>query len=389
MISKYKHISWHKRLEKFVVQVRRKKKSVYKAFSEEHEAVAFLTKFTRLPEGRLLRDSAGALTFFASYRGVTWHRNSRRWIGQAEGVTLGVFKTQLKAAAAVSRSLGVEVKSLKKAVCIPKAYAIKRFQLMMPIFQHSTPGDLASARTHTVSSHDMFASMPVLEFVSMMSKYGPFKDALHQAWQAWQASRRQGDHGSLRNALSIIGKACIAYSELDEEVIAPWIAQCGVNVSHHMGPLPLCRRLGVLVPCQGHAKVCRMGKRSKHVRLASTFQEIHVALQRLKRVAKFMAEIAVSRSRGVGTWQGYCKFSAALFAASAEVPGLKRSTGYTKRWLARSFAFSATSQCSGLEKITTEQLAEVCPDAKGWLNLWPRIALNDLMGVMTTVLPRW
>jgi len=351
-------------------------------FDKEDEAVAFLMNLTRLLEGRLLRDSAGAKTFFASYRGVAWHRRNRKWIAQAHGKTLGVFKTQLKAAATVSRCLGVEVKSLKKAVHIPKAYAMRRFQLILPIFQHSTPGDLASARAHAVSSRDMFASEPVLEFVSLMSKYGPFKDVLHQAWQA---SRCQGAR-SLRHVISVIGEACIAYSKLDEEVIATWIAHCGVNVSHHMGPLPLCRKLGVVVPSRGHAKGFRMGKQSKYVRLASTFQEMSVALARLKRVATFMAKISVSRSHGLGTWQSYCEFSEALAKVAAEtsVPGLKRSYGYTKLWLARSFAFAASSQCSGVEKITTEELAAACPDAKGWLCLWPRISQPPPMSMVTS-----
>lgn len=351
------------------MQAKYKNKSVYRLFDKEDEAVAFLMKFKRSSEVSLLRDSDRARTFFASYRGVAWHRRNRKWIAQAHRTTLGVFKTQLKAAAAVSKCLGVEVKSLQKEIHIPKAYAVRRFQIIMPIFQHNIPGDLKSAQAHAVLAHDMFAAEPVLEFVSIMSKYGPFKDALHQAWQA---SRCQGA-GSLTHAFSVIGKACIAYSKLDEEVIATWIAHCGVNVSHHQGPLPLCRKLGIVVP-SGRAKGFRMGKNSKLVKLASTFQEKSVALARLKRVATFMAEISVSRSHGVGTWQGFHKFSEALCKTATEtsVPGLKKSYGYAKRWLARSFAFAASSQCSGIEKITTEELAMACPDAKRWLNLWPR-----------------
>ena len=301
-ISKYKRISWHKNLNKFIVQTRHKTKVVYKAFAEEHEVAAFLVKLTGIPEGRLLRDSVAALTFFASYRGVSWHRKNRKWIAQSQGRTLGAFSSQYKAAAAVSMCLGVDVKSLKKSVCIPKAYTIKRFQLMMPLFQHGTPGDLASARANVVSAHTMFSSLPVLEFVSIMSKYAPFKDALHEAWQASRRRRVVASVDALRHAFSIIGTACVAYSKVSEEVLAPWIAHCGANTSHHMGPLPLCRKLGILVPCQAsHAKALKMGKRTKYVRLASSFQEKSVAIARLKQVAKFMVEIAVSRSRGVDT----------------------------------------------------------------------------------------
>ena len=106
-----------------------------------------------------------------------------------------------------------------------------------------------------------------------------------------------------------------------------------------------------------------------------------MAFARLRRVERFMAKIAVPRSHGVNTWKGFCAFSAALFTATAEtsVPGLRKGSGYTQRWLARSFAFAASSECLGVEKITTEQLAEICPDAKGWLHLWPRMPVKEAM----------
>jgi hypothetical protein len=33
---------------------------------------------------------------FSKYMGVSWHKNNRKWIGQAQGKTLGTFSSQKK-----------------------------------------------------------------------------------------------------------------------------------------------------------------------------------------------------------------------------------------------------------------------------------------------------
>jgi hypothetical protein len=85
----------------------------------------------------------------------------------------------------------------------------------MPYFQHGLPGDLACAIQHGKDSASMFFDEPVLEFVSIMSKYGPFKDSLRAAWRAHHVKKSQNC------ALRIIGKACVAYSKLSSEQIDP------------------------------------------------------------------------------------------------------------------------------------------------------------------------
>jgi len=244
----------------------------------------------------------------------------------------------------------------------------------MPIFMHGIPGDLASAKVQAVVAKDMFSAEPVLEFVSVMSKYGPFKEILFDVWRRRVGeSRCQG--GSLGRVVSMIAEACVGYAQLDKDIIEPWITHCSQNVSHHMGPLPLCRKLGILVAChRTHDKVLWMGKNCRPVRLASSLQERQVAVARLRRVRNFMAEVEKSRSQGVMTWADCCRFSSELFAAvaSTSAPGLEKGSGYTRRWLARSFLFAAGSSGRGIENITTAELAKTFRDAKGWLNFRAR-----------------
>ena len=223
-----------------------------------------MIKKTRSSEARLLRSSGPVVMKRSSYMGVSWHRGNQKWIAQHGGMTLGTFMSQDEAALCLSRRRGAPKDSLKRRSRVPRQYAVNRFRMLMPVFQHGLQGDIASAIQHRKDSASMFSAEPVLDFVSILSKYGPFKNCLYAAWR----HDRKGKRWQSR-VLSIIGKACVAYSKLSSEQIDPWITHCGRNVSHHMGPLPLCRRLGVLVSCPKSSRhALMMGKGTKPVQLA-------------------------------------------------------------------------------------------------------------------------
>ncbi len=48
------------------------------------------------------------------------------------------------------------------------------------------PGDLESAIHHSHKSGRMYAAEPALEAISILGKYGPWKDCLLQAWRQVQ-----------------------------------------------------------------------------------------------------------------------------------------------------------------------------------------------------------
>ena len=162
--SVYKWVSWHRGLQRYVVQFRRRGKSVYKAFHSEAAAVSCLRRLTQLPEVRLLRCAGRALMHWSCYKGVSWHRGNQKWVAQYAKETLGAFDTQKAAAKAMSRRLGVTVESLKKPRKIPQQYVMKRIRLLAPVFQDAMPGDLLSAAQHWKKSARMFAAEPVLEY---------------------------------------------------------------------------------------------------------------------------------------------------------------------------------------------------------------------------------
>ena len=248
--SKYRCISWHKGLDKWAVQLRWRRRKIYKVFTQEDDAIAYLTLTTQRPAQYFVRSvQRPPRMHFPQYRGVAWHKGAQKFIAQARGQTLGTFTSQLRAAQAASSFLGVSVKSLHKRVKMPAAYTLQRMKLLCPVFQHSLPGDLASATAHEVSSARMFRAEPALRTISLLGKYGPFKDALRTSWEE---SRCQGvPQGRASIILAVMQMACRKYCKLPQQELETWITHCGLNVSHHSGPLPLCRCAFMQWQCKG------------------------------------------------------------------------------------------------------------------------------------------
>ena len=241
---------------------------------------------------------------------------------------------------------------------------------MMPIFQRSVPGDLESAIEHVSKSRSMFREEPAFNIMSVMSKYKPFKEC----WlSAWQAQRRTAQTSRAQFIVSMVARACISYSAVSPDVLNPWIEHCGKNVSHHMGPLPLCRRLGVLVSCKrSHPKVLRMGKNAKPVRVATSLREKTAARVRLTKVINFVQTLGhIKAARTCKAWsQRMHQVMSAL--AKKKPPGLSYGSGYTQRWFARSMlvAVAGGGQLD-VRNTSVAQFAEAFPDAKQWLALFP------------------
>ena len=77
VVSEYKYVSWHPNMEKYIAQVTRRGKRIYKAFSEESQAVAYLVRLTRKPEAHLRRDfyrkQQQVMHHWSAYKYIAWH----------------------------------------------------------------------------------------------------------------------------------------------------------------------------------------------------------------------------------------------------------------------------------------------------------------------------
>ena len=384
--SEYKYVAWHTGIKKYIVQITHNGKRKYETFTEESEAVAYLVKLTGKSEAHLRREwyrkQRQVMHHWSPYKGITWHCGNQRWVVQHQGKTLSTFVSHRKALAHLCQRLRVQKSVLKKPSSFPKAYALERLRILIPIFQDGLPGDLSCAKAHTSLSRCMFASMPVQEFVSIMSKYGPYKDLLLQAWKSRGHCHWKLGPQVLRHALAIIKQACREYAKLSSDIIDPWIEHCGRNVSHHMGPLPLCRRLGVVVSCSAnHPQAMYLGKNAKPVRLASTFQENRHAIFQLQQVSKFMEHVANLRRRGVvKSCAEWVSFTTDLLEAmrSTKPPGLTKGT-YAKLWFTRSLLIASCPEDFPVKGVSVEEFSRAFPDARNWLALFPKGSIRAAM----------
>ena len=138
VVSEYKYVSWHPNMEKYIVQVTRRGKRIYKAFSEESQAVAYLVRLTRKPEAHLRRDfyrkQQQVMHHWSAYKYIAWHCGIQKWIVQQKKKTVGAFRSHRKALKHVCQRLGVQKSALKKRSNFPKAYALERLRILLPIF---------------------------------------------------------------------------------------------------------------------------------------------------------------------------------------------------------------------------------------------------------------
>ena len=89
----------------------------------------------------------------AKHAGVVY--NHGRWVARVKGKILGRYVTEIDAARAVAKVLGVGVKALKRSG-IPKYLAKKLFMAAYRIFRKYVPADYDSMIAHETKAARMF-----------------------------------------------------------------------------------------------------------------------------------------------------------------------------------------------------------------------------------------
>ena len=113
----------------------------------------------------------------------------------------------------------------------------------------------------------MFEEEPALEFLGIQDKYGPFRDALMRAASerskvAYRSktcrskvSRRKNVCGGRRSMVGGLSRTLQLWAILRDALRASskydgkwdvWVTNCGRNVSHHSGFVPMCQRLHII-----------------------------------------------------------------------------------------------------------------------------------------------
>jgi len=129
---------------------------------------------------------------------------------------------------------------------------------------------------------------PALRLVSILLKYGPWRDALFCAYKKVKREfGGQGVQGRAQNILEILKQTCHA---MDGIVPDAWIENLGHNMTHCSGPVPTLTRLGVLRAVKGSGspgvQKMQFGKQPRCKRFCRGVKERGVALHR---IAKYIS----------------------------------------------------------------------------------------------------
>ena len=363
----------------------------------------------RDPEARGPEEHSGPLTSY--YHHVSWHQGKRAWQGEVDGTWLSPFPTMVKAAEAVAKHLGIPVENLKKPKQdkLKPAVALRRFRVLCPLASKLFPGDLESAMEERRLALDMFQAEPALEMLSVWGKYRPWRRALHAAWKQLQ---RPGAKSGARCPATVEARAAFCHEVLHAatravsgDTMEVWVQNCGRNVNHHSGYLPMLSYLLCLQHCKEEEGPRGRGsgrsKASSHSRDRSRGPEVFYlgklltpyqwrvdareeALRKIELVVQasdIFASALQSPPRTCKQWVESFKQVEAN-ALPLRAPGMVKGDGNMMGWTFRSWAIprmrvAKITRLRGAADVTLEEFATSFPDQRGWFQTWPTIHRNN------------
>jgi len=372
---RFRHIHWHRGLKRWVAQLRGGRGGTLdsglcqdalarKLAAQLGVRVATLTLTPRAEKKN------------SKYKYVYWKRVSATrecWQGLVKGTYLGVFRTELLAAKAVARHLGVPVVELQKS---PASYFLRdvvlRFRATRIYWAPGVfiPPDLEAAVQHQTVSKAMYNAEAAYEILSVQGKYGPWKHALFKAWTAngRPSSRGLPPQARADNVVAVLRSAC---EFMHGHNLTAWVQHCGRGVTHHSGFVPMLLRMQVIrraasgplhLGLSKYAFTCR-----RSVQVSRCLQGLLLACDKLRGVL-------ASPPRTCQQWRRlYGEYCAVLRDAGVPRMGLSPSAKYLLPWtfrvqcIARMRAAGIQHLRAGKTPPSLEEFADMFPDQGSWV----------------------
>lgn len=272
----------------------------------------------------------GSHTGTSFFSGVTFFRG--RWMARHQGQYLGRFEDEEEAAAKVAEVAGV---ASTEELLLPGRLR-HLFQAMCPSYIEldALPADLDAMLRVAAEHREMFQAMPALELWSIQGKYLPWKLALFQAWnecgrphcsgvlasakadppntscQATKAHAQKtaagllaSEAGSGMHLFTILVGAARSMQGAD---LGLWVANCGRDVSHHSGFLPMLQHLSILRKAD-HASVpasssLTLGVAQQEYAVATLDAKLQQKLERVQVAARLLQELYAKPCSDCQTW---------------------------------------------------------------------------------------
>ena len=387
MKSKYKHVTWHAKRAKWVVQIRGR--AVYQHFDREADAAAYVKKLLQAPSSKIVRGDhiASAPSSTTKYKYVSWRPARKRWLAHVPAYTsvggLKFFQHYASKEAAIkaaSKSSGVPRSSMLVGedqhsgpgnFSVHNARCRKRrlFRVMWHVYSHSgsrqrctvVPGDLCASLTHYTRSAKMFAADPGLLVCSLRGKEMAWKDAMLRNWKKHQPRNIRGVFSMLQDSLRDMASAKA------RATTAVWQAHINRNVTHHAGWLPLVQ---TALPLLAKVDVFRSGVLVLGI-MDQYYQFVPFSQKFVKAYESFRKEGSIlSTLTPVHTCR---QWGAAIARATSDMKsaGLSKhvARAYLWPWLLRSQLYCVI-RGAGIERLQDEddlsvdELSKMNPDMK-------------------------
>ena len=282
-------------------------------------------------------------------------RGQMYWVGQPWWGKQKLFKNEDAAVAWVAKMRKTSVVKLRKGNKLHKfcTQVQKRLAAVLDIYGSGSevPGDVEYLRAHAISSQKFFAMEPALEILDVQAKYGPFRDALMHCFQTSKLEsevpkskvyqKLQEQHGLPRlcRALRLHFTLLEAMREVEGSDFSSWVTNCGRNVSHHSGLVPMLMRLKMIqIAAAGDRKCFHLSSvtgRRYVVQQDSRFAVLAKLCQVIK-LADTLRETLYS-VQGPRSCTAWCKTFHALRDAVHDhpCPGMMDTTSYLPLWTLR------------------------------------------------------
>ena len=217
----------------------------------------------------MMEDAAVSTYRFVTKRVIRGHTY---WMGQPHRNRQKLFKDMKQAAAWTAKVRNMTLKALWKGSKMHNRIQYqRRLSIVLRIYGQGSevPGDAAYLRSHAQSMQAIVKQEPAIEILDIQQKYGPSRDALAEAWTSslpwskvrWSHVLRQYQPVSRTDLLDLerkYGAATLgraqhllevlrrSVQQLDGVDFTCWVTNCGRNVSHHSGFVPMLSRFKIL-----------------------------------------------------------------------------------------------------------------------------------------------
>ena len=361
------------------------------------------------PKSKVLNSILDGQEAVGKYKFVTKRvlRGKTYWVGQPKKGKQKMFAESVQAATWTAKQRKTTLKAMLKGKDLHRCQQYQhRLATIVQIYGSGSelPGDAAYLRQHARSMEAVVKEEPAMDILDVQSKYGPYRthqtdifkkthsrskvdgskvlvEKMQREYRAVSQSRLEAiatdyGKGTLLRAYLLLAVLRNAAAAVQGQDFTCWITNCGRNVSHHSGFVPLLLRFKVVrkVP-RSSASALDLGSVTgrRYMLRTDNLIEVLTKLCKLIRLADAIQKL-LSKVRGPWSCSSWCRAFHDLqkVVKRNPCPGMQNSTSYIPLWTMRAILLRrmwATGAASlRLDDCLFKDFASTFPDQKAMLH---------------------